>query len=169
MTVLIVSILFRISDVGDLAILNSIAMAILPKGPIFEIAGTGKGVLTACQKLRKGGKRIVLSLIAYGFVVNDHASDFRVVAIFDLLAGLDVVHRKSERKLVFLVFVVDLLCGFLRLLLRFVHSDQLQLVRIAACHCYQLTIFLSASTIFSISSIVLYLPSDILTVPSALV
>lgn len=98
---------------------------------VFEIAGAGKGVLTAGKELRKGGKRIGLSLIAYGFVVNDRASDFRVVAVFDLFAGLDVTHGKAERRLALLVLGVDLLRGFLRLLLRFVHGDPLQLVRAA--------------------------------------
>ncbi len=98
---------------------------------VFEIAGASDGVLTAGKELRKGGKRIGLSLIAYGLVINDSAPDFRVVVVFDLFAGLDIAHGKAERRLALLVLGVDLLRGFLRLLLRFVHGDQLQLVRAA--------------------------------------
>ena len=98
---------------------------------VFEIAGTGKGVFAAGKELRKGGKRVGLSLIAYGLVINDSALDFRIVAIFDFFAGLDIAHGKAERRLALLVLGVDLLCGFLRLFLCFVHGDPLQLVRAA--------------------------------------
>ena len=54
-------------------------------------------------------ERVDLSLIVYGFVVNDCPFDFRVVAVFDLFTVLDIAHGKPKRRLTLLVLGDNLL------------------------------------------------------------
>ena len=70
-------------------------------------------------------------MIAPRFVIHYRAFDFWVIAVLDLLTGLNVTHGEAERRLTLFVLVVDLLRGFLRLLLGFIHSNSFQLVRAA--------------------------------------
>ena len=62
-------------------------------------------------------------MIAYRFIIYYGAFDFRVIAILELLTGLNAAHGEAERRLAFFVLSIDLLRGFLRLLLGFIHSN----------------------------------------------
>lgn len=83
----------------------------------------------------KEESRIALPLIANCLIIYDGALDFWVIAVFDLFAGLDITHRKAEGRLALFVLGVDLLGGFLCLLLGLVHIDPFQLVRTAVNLC----------------------------------
>ena len=74
-------------------------------------------------------------MIANCLIIYDGTLDLRVIAVFDLFARLDFAHGKAEWRLALFMLGVDLLGGFLCLLLGFVHGDQFQLVRAAMDLC----------------------------------
>ena len=74
-------------------------------------------------------------MIANCLIIYNGTLDLRVIAVFDLFAGLDITHRKAEGRLALFVLGVDLLGGFLCLLLSLVHGDPFQLIRAAVDLC----------------------------------
>jgi len=91
----------------------------------------GNSRFVASKKLGQGRKRVGLPLIADGLIIHDRAFDLRVIAVFYLLAGLDIAQGEAERGQALFVFGIDLLGGFLCLPLGLVHSNPFQLVRAA--------------------------------------
>ena len=51
-------------------------------------------------------------MIAHRFVIHYRAFDFWVIAVLDLLTGLNAAHGEAERRLAFFVLSIDLLRGF---------------------------------------------------------
>ena len=100
-----------------------------PLAVILEIPGACDGPLATGQELRQRGKRVFLSLVLHLLVIDNRASDLRVIAVLDFFARGNTTQGEAKRGKPFLMLGVNLLGRFFRLLLRLVHGNQLQLVR----------------------------------------